>query len=156
MCQERLKQETCRQVKVYGSSWLLVMNLGDEELGLNQVCNYFLSPQNTLKKKQKQKTSFQMPLIHPLPDIQPCSCLFSSNVPFRFMILFLLQKGLHDPKLGAQPRACWILSLLSTHTFTNWENTHLTPWPGLAGEPFLQIGCSLPWHMDVPRFPQLN
>lgn len=33
------------------------MNLGDEELGLNQVCNSFLSPQNTLKKKKENLLS---------------------------------------------------------------------------------------------------
>lgn len=84
-----------------------------------------------------------MPLIHPLPDIQPCSCLFQFNVPFRFVILFLLQK--------VYMTLSWVLSLmlagscplLSTHIHKLGEHSS-DPRPGLAGEPFLQIGCSLP------------
>ena len=73
------------------------MNLGDEELGLNQVCNSFLSPQ--IKQTNNQNPPFKCFLFTLRLLSSPVHILFSSTVPFRFMILFLLQKGLHDPKL---------------------------------------------------------
>ena len=82
-----------------------------------------------------QKSPLNIPLMHPLPDIQHRSLFVQFNWAFQICYLFLLQKG-------SQPHTSYVLSLLSTHTFQNWENTY--PWPPLAGEPFLQIGLSLP------------
>lgn len=100
--------------------------------------------------KYIDKSPLNTPLMHCLPDIQPCSLFAQLYLSFQIYYLFLLQKGLQDPKLDVQPHVSYVLSLLSTHTFQNWENTHLI-WRAVAWEPFLQVGLSPPQSMDAAR-----
>lgn len=145
MCQELLKQETCRQVKVYGSSWLLVMNLCDEELGLNQVCNYFLSPQNTLKKKNnKQKTPFKCLLF--------TLCLISNPVHVYSVPMCLSDLWSCSYFRKVYMTLSWVLSLVlagSCHYFppTHSQTGRTLIWPPgqvLLENPFFRLAAAYP------------
>lgn len=73
-------------------------------------------------------------LMHPLPDIQPCSLFVQLYCAFQIYYLFQLQKGLQDSQMDMLPHASYVLSLLSNHTIQNWENTHLIPSQLLLGK----------------------
>lgn len=74
----------------------------------------------------------------------PVHVLFSSIVPFRFIISFPLQKGLRDAEMGVQPHASWVLSLTFHPHIPKLGECSSDPRPGLARVPFLQIGLILP------------
>lgn len=94
--------------------------------------------------KYIDKSPLNTPLMHCLPDIQPCSLFVQLYLSFQVYYLFLLQKGLQDPKMDVQLHVSYVLSLLSTHTFQDWENTHLIPGELLLGNPFCRLALAYP------------